>query len=509
MKGRNRFLILLLILAMVMSTATGCGIPKTKDVTVEEKATAAPAEKVTETATEKPAEVSDEPITLRIVDWSDSASALRKEFNDQYMKDHPNITIEYTCLTIDQFKSSVVTSIKSGDAPDLFPVPAGMSLVAAIKEDWFRPMDDVIPADFWNTLEESVLVEGVSQYEGKHYSIPEVQAITSSLIYYNKDVLEAAGVKELPKTYSEFLAANKQITQAGNGQYYGLIEGGKQINRLYTMASAFSNVAGAQLPQFSKALTVDGRINYDSDAVKAAFGMFDQLYKDGSLHPDTVNISAPEAREYFAQGQAGFIMQGNWCISTWDATYPDLNYGVMSVPAPDDGAKGSIVKEQTAPWIGIYSQSKYPQQAADYLMALYSYTEGYTYQQNLVSTAGQLSIVKGMVEEHLSNEHAVEYYNLAKEVSLEIPSATVRDLKVYDFYVNVVDVQPSFGALFQGLISGGLNDYETELTTLSDSLTAEWKRAAEAAGVDYASLDFENWDPMKSYTQEDYKALIK
>jgi multiple sugar transport system substrate-binding protein len=279
------------------------------------------------------------------------------------------------------------------------------------------------------------------------------------------------------------------------------------LNRMQILINAFANVAGGQIPQVAKALTVNGRINYDSDAMKSAFALFKQLYDDGSIHPDTVNLSAPEAREYFAQGEAAFLMQGNWCISAWDATYPDMNYGVMAVPVPDDGAKGHIAAEEPAPWMGIYKNSKHPQAAADYLMALYAYTEGYQYQQDLVGKAGQLSIVKGMVEEHLSNENSIDYYNLANETSMPIPSATIRDINVYEFYSNVVDVQPGIGNLFQGLISGGLDDYESALTTLSDQLTEEWKRAAQETGIDFSVFEFPNWDPMKAYTAEDYNEL--
>lgn len=500
MKKSKKLIALFLTLATVVAGTAACGMPSTSDTGEKAPVESTDGEKET---------TGDEEITLRIVDWSDSSADLRKKFHEEYMANNPHITIEYTTLTMDQFKSSVVTSIKSGDAPDLFPVPSGMSLSSAMKENWYQPMNDYFPADFWDTLSPEAVIEGVATIDGNYYTIPEVLPITNSLFYYNQDVLDAAGVTELPKTYSEFIDVNKKVTEAGAGKFYGLIEGGKQLNRMQTLINAFANVGGAKIPVVGKALMVDGRMNYDSKAVLEAFELFKTLYEDGSIHPDTVNIGAPEAREYFAQGEAAFLMQGNWCISVWDATYPDMNYGVMTVPAPDSGAKGYVANEEPAPWMGIYSQSKHPQAAADYLMALYSYTEGYTYQEDLVATAGQLSIVNGMVEEHLSNPHAVEYYNIAKEESRVYPSATVRDIKVYDFYANVVDVQPNVASLLQGVISGGLNDYKSALTTLSENVTAEWKRAAEETGLDISVLEFENWDTMKEYTADDYSALAE
>ena len=58
------------------------------------------------------------------------------------------------------------------------------------------------------------------------------------------------------------------------------------------------------------------------------------------------SIKAPEARALFAQNQAAFIIQGAWCISTWRKDNPDLDFGVMALPAPDDGMKGKL------PYIG-------------------------------------------------------------------------------------------------------------------------------------------------------------
>ena len=124
-----------LALAMTVTAMTGCAMPSTGG----SDTTAAPTQEKTEasskdSSSDTTAAESDEKITLRIVDWSDSSLVRREEFNKKYMEDHPNITIEYTMLTIDQFKNTIVTMIKSGDGPDLFPIPTGMTLSTALKK---------------------------------------------------------------------------------------------------------------------------------------------------------------------------------------------------------------------------------------------------------------------------------------------------------------------------------------------------------------------------------------
>ena len=95
-----------LAIAMTVGSLAGCAMPSTSD---EPKET--PAESKSEASGETTQASGEEQITLRIVDWSDSSMKRREEFNEQYMKDHPNIKIEYTMLTIDQFKNTIVTMI--------------------------------------------------------------------------------------------------------------------------------------------------------------------------------------------------------------------------------------------------------------------------------------------------------------------------------------------------------------------------------------------------------------
>ena len=88
-----------------------------------------------------------------------------------------------------------------------------------------------------------------------------------------------------------------------------------------------------------------------------------------------------------------------------------------------------------------------------------------------------------------------------------MPTIVKRDEKANDFYAEIKDVQPSLGAIVQGIISQSIPDYETALKTLADESTKEWKRACEAVGMDYAALEFPNWDTSEDYTDEDYEAL--
>ncbi|MDE6890077.1 MAG: extracellular solute-binding protein [Eubacterium sp.] len=494
---------LLLTTIGTMSALAGCGAMPSTDQTNTSKDE--PAKDESSVPDDSSSSSGDGKTTLRVVDWSDGSAGQREAFHKKYMEEHPDINIEYTMLTVDQFKNTIVTMIKSGEGPDLFPIPVGLTLNTAVAEGWFQPMNDFVTEDFAKQFDPLSFEEGVTHIGEDWYTVTEVMPTIQCLFFYNKDVLAAAGVKEIPATYSEFREACKKVTAYGKGKTYGLVDGGKQTNRMDVLARSLAAAAGGKIAATTKVLTDGGKAPYDTKEMKQALALLQELVDDGSIHPDTVNISAPEARELFAHGQAAFLCQGMWCISQWDADYPDMNYGVIPVPVPDGVSDTYVQAGELSPWMGIYKQSKHPKEAAEYLMALYS--EEYGYQPGCVADGTFVSVIPSINEAYMSNPIMKDYYTIASETSKIVPTLVKRDVKANDLYAEIKDVQPSLGAIVQGILSKSITDYEAALKTLAEASTAEWKRASEAVGMDFQELEFPNWDVKKDYTEKDYEAL--
>ena len=446
--------------------------------------------------------LADEPITLRVYDWSDSTLVYRQKFHEEFMANNPDIKIEYTQLTIDQFNSTVVGAIQNGEGPDLFPVPTTLNLSTAVAENWFLPLEDYLPQEFLDTFLDGTLSEGVQRKNGVLYTLPESGSLSNSMIFYNKDILAECGL-EVPKTFEDFRAACKTITEKGAGRYWGLIEGGNQANRCDILFRALVQSAGGKISINNRALTVNGRVPYDTEEVRKAVELLQGIVEDGSLYPDTASISAPEARELFAQGKAAFLCQGLWCIGTWANDHPELNYGVMVPPKGADN--GYVANVESIPWMGIYSKTKYPEAAARYLKALYD-TETYHYQADVVKSGSYVSVIKGVNEANMVDPVMKEYYEAASQC-IDIPIATSRDVKFYDFYSTVVGTTPSLASIAQGILSQAIDEPMDYLAALSDAETNAWKTACEAVGIDFSELEFSNWVAGQPYTAADYAAL--
>lgn len=481
-----------------------CGVNVTNGADKAEetvKQTEAPAEEAAPVVTDDA-----EQVTLKVVDWSDSTKARREAFHEKFMEENPKVTIEYTVLTADQFKESVISSIKSGDAPDLFPLPSGIKLSAAVEERWYVPMNGYVTEEFLASFADGALNEGITTLDGKIYVLPEAANIINTLIFYNKTVLADAGIEELPKTWSEFTDVCKRITEAGKGKYFGIIDSGAQTNRLELFLRSVASTAGAKCSDISQMILVDGKNTMASEAMVKAFDFYDTLVKENAFHPDSVTLKAPEARALFAQNQAAFICQGAWCISTWRSENPELDFGVMPVPVPDGGAEGKLPYIGAQPWMGISANSEHPDVAGKYLMALYSED----YQAGLVGDGGFVSVIDRVNAEAMTDEVMLEYYELNNSEAALAPDPIVANAETAKVYAEASAISPSLGEIAQGVLARSV-DYKKELEALGEKTQAEWERAieaAKAAGADVTAEDFEfrNWNPMENYAQEEYDA---
>lgn len=497
----KRFLSLSLV-TLLSATIIGCGMPNvgTADAPA---APAAPAP-----ATPAPADTGSaelEPVTLHILDSADSSRAQRELFHEKYMDLHPHVTIEYTSMTLADKRTALITMTRAGDAPDVFMLPQGLTLTTVINEGWFQALTPLVTDEFIASIDPLMLVEGHTTMNGVIYALPEQLPLIGSLFYYNRDLLDAAGVTELPTTYSEFLEVARRVTEAGNGEFFGIIEAGRTMFRLNDLGRSLVQMAGGRIPQAHVALTVNNRAPYDLPEVVEALEFLGQLMADGSFHPDTLNLSGPEARQLFGMGQAAFMCQGLWSIGPWFEANPDINLGVMAPPRPDGATVSALNAQQVNPHFGVSAITEHPHEAARYLMAKFSMEYGY--QADSVAAGIFVSIIPEVNERYLAHPVALQYFNLAQDLTVSVPMATQRNFDVFDFYTEVTDVQPDFPSIVQGVLAGSITNIAAELAALADNSTTEWQRASNAIGLDFNVFEFPNWVPGVPFTDADYAAL--
>ncbi len=224
---------------------------------------------------------------------------------DEFMKTHPNVTIEVTILENEAFKSKLTTVMQSGNPPDIFHSWGGGVLAEYAKAGLLKDITkEVKDSGFWNTMAPGVWE--VYSYNGKIYGAPhDMGAIT---VWYNKELLAKVGYKSFPTDWDDFIALVKKLKAAGitpialgGGDkwpamhiwsYIALRLGGAQ---LFQDTFSGKNKAGFNDPTFVKA----GQILADLAALKP--------FQDGFLGA-TYNDEAA----LVGNGVAAMEIMGQW-----------------------------------------------------------------------------------------------------------------------------------------------------------------------------------------------------
>ncbi len=141
----------------------------------------------------------------------------------------------------------------------------------------------------------------------------------------------------------------------------------------------------AKCSDISQMILVDGQNTLNSEAMQSAFDFYDTLVKEAAsirtLFPSRLRKHVRclhRIRRHLSFRVHGVSPHGARITRIW------IFFGVMALPAPDDGMKGKLPYIGAQPRMGISANCKHPDVAAKYLTALYSED----YQAGLVEDGG-------------------------------------------------------------------------------------------------------------------------
>ncbi|HET9649537.1 MAG TPA: extracellular solute-binding protein [Microlunatus sp.] len=154
-------------------------------------------------------------------------------------------------------------------------------------------------------------------YDGKLYGLQP--GANTLAIFYNKDVLEKAGVKP-PTTWQELKDTAKKLTV---GKQYGFA------------FNATADYEGAW--QFLPPMWTNGgdETQLTSPEVAGALQLWKDLVDDGSVSKSVVNWKQSDVNDQFIAGKAAMMLNGPWQIPALDKA--KINYGVVPFPVNTPG----------------------------------------------------------------------------------------------------------------------------------------------------------------------------
>lgn len=161
-------------------------------------------------------------------------------------------------------------------------------------------------------------VLSAGSYEGDLYGL--APAVNSIALFYNKDILSAAGITP-PKTWDELKTAAAALT---TGDQYGFAFSG---------ANTFEGTW-----QFLPFMWTNGgdEKNIDTPQTAEALQLLVDLVNSGSASKSVVNWGQGDLLDQFTAGKAAMMVNGPWQFPSL-ATFPDLNWGTVPIPGKNAG----------------------------------------------------------------------------------------------------------------------------------------------------------------------------
>ena len=278
-----------------------------------------------------------------------------RAMTEAFTKANPDIGVNLEFVPYEGLHDKTVLAQGSGGGYDvvLFDViwPAEYATNKVLVDVSSRITDEmkkgVLPGA-WSTV----------QYDGKYYGMPWI--LDTKYLFYNKEILEKAGIKNPPKTWDELSEQAKTIKEKG------LLK--SPIAWSWAQAEAvicdYTTLVSAYRGDFLK----DGKPAFQNGGGLDALKYMVDSYKSGLTNPNSKEFLEEDVRKVFQNGDAAFAL--NWVYMYNLANDPKdskVAGKVGIVPAPGVAGKTDISAMNGSMGLGITASSQHQDEAWKYV----------------------------------------------------------------------------------------------------------------------------------------------
>lgn len=276
-------------------------------------------------------------------------AAVIEEFN----KENPDIEVEFLNVAWDSVVEKTTAAFAAGSGPDISFQTEQFPLYA--KNGYILSLEDYADEEKKAGYPTSALE--YCSYDGQLMGIPFVAL--NSVMFYNKDMFEAAGIESVPTTWDELLETAKALTQDTDGD--GEIDQWGMMFEMDDYWQPLTYIIQAGADQWNENLT---NIGFNNEQGIQGLEFFNKLYNEEQVVlPLEMYTNKDEERAYFYNGQVAMFPQQIHYVNTIREA-SDINLGAFALPA------GPAEDEAHANWgfanigmLSISSQTKYPDAA--------------------------------------------------------------------------------------------------------------------------------------------------
>lgn len=278
-----------------------------------------------------------------------------RSMTQAFTKANPDIKVNLEFVPYEGLHDKAVLAQGAGSGYDvvLFDViwPAEYATNKVLLDVSDRITDDmnkgVLPGA-WTTVD----------YDGKKYGMPWI--LDTKYLFYNKEILEKAGIKSPPKTWAELNEQAKIIKDKG------LLA--SPIAWSWSQAEAaicdYTTLVSANKGEFLK----DGKPAFQSGGGLDALNYMVDSYKSGLTNPNSKEFLEEDVRKVFENGEAAFALNWTYMYNMANDSKTSKVAGKVGVvPAPGVAGKSEVSAVNGSMGLGITTNSKHADEAWKYI----------------------------------------------------------------------------------------------------------------------------------------------
>ncbi len=349
MRSHHSWPFTLLMLILTLTLAACCAAPQTTGSAAQPTS---PAAQPTAAPTEAPAAPTEAPAAqtpTTITYFTFSAAPDHLKDLDQmiaaFKTANPRIDVKVETAPFDQYFTKLQTLIAGGTAPDVFELNYE-NFISYASKGTLLDLTALAAAepDFANRF--SPRAYAAFSQDGRQYGLP--QSFSNVVLYYNKDLFDAAGVAYPTKdwTWQDELAAAQKLTDRDKG-IWGTYSPVQFWEFYKTAAQSGCGVFGPD----GKQVTID-----QPGCVEALQWMHDLIHTH-RVAPTDAEMAGVSYGDLFKQGKIAMLTTGIWMLPqfkdapfTWDIALEPGNKQKAHHFFANAVAISSQSKQQEAAW---------------------------------------------------------------------------------------------------------------------------------------------------------------
>lgn len=237
----------------------------------------------------------------------------------------------------DLYVQKVRAAAQTDGLPDIFGVLGeSRDLASFVNAGHLLPLTEAMDADggAWRNAFFAIALAMTEFDAGNvHGAAPGLYGVPVDVmniqLFYNKRLLAKLGLdpEQPPRTWNDFLAVGPLARANG---VLGFVSGWAELWLIDCFATDY---AVHLMGQRQVEATFRGERPYTGEGWLQVLGLFEQLRDSGLLAEGIVTMINKRAEQLFANEQAVFAFNGTWGVNVYRSMNPDLQYGVMMLPA--------------------------------------------------------------------------------------------------------------------------------------------------------------------------------